>query len=153
MPTRFWAAVSIRRGCRIDLRKNAGLVYTVGSDLSAGRTRSVYTVQYACDPQNVSKAGAIVIQDLKSMQDASVTAAELEQAKAMMLRRIPLGEASFGAIAGGFISRHDLGLPLDEPTVAAQHYIAVTPEEIQAAFRKWIRPGDFVRVSQGPAPQ
>jgi hypothetical protein len=24
---------------------------------------------------------------------------------------------------------------------------------VQAAFRKWVRPGDLVRVSQGPTPQ
>ena len=34
----------------IDLRKNAGLVYSVDSLLQAGRTRSVYFVEYASDP-------------------------------------------------------------------------------------------------------
>ena len=43
----------------IDLRKNAGLVYSVGSDISAGRTRANYFIQYASDPENVSKASAI----------------------------------------------------------------------------------------------
>ncbi|HEY5347206.1 MAG TPA: pitrilysin family protein, partial [Rhizomicrobium sp.] len=35
-----------------DLRKNAGLVYSVGSVLEAGRTRANYYIQYASDPQN-----------------------------------------------------------------------------------------------------
>src|SRR5580700_10372299 len=34
----------------IDLRKNSGLVYSVNSVLQAGRTRSVYLVEYASDP-------------------------------------------------------------------------------------------------------
>ena len=56
------------------------------------------------------------------------------------------------AIAGGIISRVDLGLPLDEPTIAARRYIELGPAQIEAAFRKWMRPEDLVRVSEGPAP-
>ena len=41
----------------IDLRKNAGLVYSVDSLLQAGRTRSVYFIEYASDPQNVLQGG------------------------------------------------------------------------------------------------
>ncbi len=74
------------------------------------------------------------------------------RAKALLLRRIPLSQASFDAIAGGFIARRDLGLPLDEPRLAAAHYIATTAGEVQAAFKKWIRPQDLVRISQGPTP-
>jgi zinc protease len=110
-------------------------------------------VQYACDPENVSKASAMVVQELKRMQDAPVSADELQRVKALMLRQIPLGEASIGGIARGLAGRWDLDLPLDEPTRAAQRYIAIGPAEIQAAFKKWVRPDDLVRISQGPAPQ
>ncbi len=54
----------------IDLRKNAGLVYSVGSVLQAGRTRSVYLVEYASDPQNVVKAADMVAREVTAMQDA-----------------------------------------------------------------------------------
>jgi zinc protease len=136
----------------IDLRKNAGLVYSVGSDLNAGRTRGNYFVQFASDPQNVSKAQQIIVQELKKMQDEPVTADELQRVKALMLRQIPLGESSVGGIARGLAGRWDLNLPLDEPTLAAQRYIALGPSEIQAAFKKWLRPDDLVRISQGPDP-
>jgi zinc protease len=137
----------------IDLRKNAGLVYSVGSDVNAGRTRGNYFVQYASDPQNVLKAHQIIVQELKKMQDEPVTADELQRVKALMLRQIPLGESSVGGIARGLAGRWDLDLPLDEPTLAARRYIALGPAEIQAAFKKWLRPDDLVRISQGPAPQ
>jgi len=137
----------------IDLRKNAGLVYSVGSDVNSGRTRGNYFVDYACDPQNVSKAGAMVVQELKRMQDMPVGADELQRVKALMVRQIPLGEASVNNISRGLAGRWDLGLPLDEPSNAARHYISMTPAQIQAAFKKWIRPDDLVRVSQGPTPQ
>jgi zinc protease len=137
----------------IDLRKNAGLVYSVGSDVNAGKTRGNYFVQYACDPQNVSKASAMVVQELKRMQDTPVGQDELGRVKALMLRQIPLGESSVGQIARGLAGRWELDLALDEPTQAARRYIALGPAEIQAAFKKWVRPENLVRVSQGPAPQ
>jgi zinc protease len=137
----------------IDLRKNSGLVYSVGSILQAGRTRGAYLVQYASDPQNVSKAANIVVNDIKSMQNSAATEDEMVRVKALLLRQIPLSESSVDEIAHGILGRVDLDLPLDEPTKAAERYIALGPNDIQSAFRKWLRPDDLVRVSEGPTPQ
>jgi zinc protease len=137
----------------IDLRKNSGLVYSVGSTLQAGRTRGVYLVEYASDPQNVAKAAGMVVGEIKSMQSAPPTQEELVRVKALLLRQIPLNESSVDDIAHGLVGRVDLSLPLDEPTRAAQRYIALKPEDVQAAFRKWLRPDDLVRVSEGPTPR
>jgi zinc protease len=109
-------------------------------------------VQYACDPQNVAKAAHIVTQDIRAMQTTAVGNDELVRVKALLLRQIPLSEASVDDIARGLIGREDLSLPLDEPTQAAQRYIALQPADIQTAFKKWLRPDDLVRVSQGPVP-
>ncbi len=137
----------------IDLRKNSGLVYSVASQLQVGRTRGVYLVSYACDPQNVGKAQQIVVRDLKAMQASPVGEEELRRVKALLLRQMPLAEASIDDIARGFIRRRDLDLPLDEPTIAARRYIALDPRAVQTALRKWLRPDDLVRVTQGPTPK
>ncbi|MEI9929085.1 MAG: pitrilysin family protein [Rhizomicrobium sp.] len=137
----------------VDLRKNAGLVYSVGSSFTIGRTRGTYTVQYASDPQNVSKAAALVVNDIRAMQTAPVSDDELMRSKMLLLRQIPLGEDSIEDIAFGLLGRADLDLPLDEPQHAARRFIDLTPDEVQAAFKKWLRPDDLVRVTQGPAPQ
>ena len=136
----------------IDLRKNAGLVYSVGSILQAGRTRGAYLVEYASDPENVSRAAGLVVRDVKAMQTTPVSDDELTRIKAMLIRQIPLGESSVDEIAHGFLGRIDLGLPLDEPTLAARRYVALNPQQIQAAFAKWLRPDDLVRITEGPAP-
>jgi len=136
----------------IDLRKNAGLVYAVDSVLQAGRTRSVYLINYASDPQNVVKAADLVAREISAMQNAAVGADELTRAKACLVRQLPLSEAGITEIAHGMLGRSDLGLALDEPTRAAEHFIALDSTTVQAAFRKWLRPQDLVRVSQGPAP-
>ncbi len=137
----------------IDLRKNTGLVYSVGSALQTGRTRGLYYVSYASDPENVTKAANIVVQNLRTMQEKPVGQEELTRVKAMVLRQLPLGEDSTEEIARGFLDRSDLDLPLDEPTIAAKRYIALTPDEVKAAFVNWIRPGDLVRITQGPEPK
>ncbi|HEX5481938.1 MAG TPA: pitrilysin family protein [Terriglobia bacterium] len=136
-----------------DLRENSGLTYYVGSSLNSGKTRTTYSVTYGCDPPNVSKARAIIERDLRAMQTAPVTAHELRGAKALSLREIPLSESSISSIAGGWIARSTLGLPLNEPELAARRYVQLTAAEIQAAFAKWLRPDGLVQVTEGPNPK
>jgi zinc protease len=125
----------------------------VSSSFGIGKTRALYKVDYACDPQNVSKARAVVERDLKTMQTSPVSDNDLRQAKAMLLRQIPLGEASVSSIEGGLMQRATIGLPLDEPTIAAHHYVELNAEQVKAAFAKWLRPDDLVQVTEGPNPQ
>jgi zinc protease len=136
-----------------DLRKDAGLVYNVGSIFHLDQTRGLYMVTYACDPPNVSQARAIITRNLKAMQTSPVSEEELRQAQAVLLREIPLSEASTDSIASGLLSRAVLELPLDEPTRAAERYVKLTAQEVQAAFAKWLRPQALVQITQGPSPQ
>jgi len=133
-----------------DIRKDAGLVYYVESYFEVGKTRGVYFVNYGCDPDNVSKVQNLVVRELQEMQTVPVTADELQRAKAYLLHRIPLQEASVEDIAHGIMHRWILDLPLDEPTHAARRYLGLDAAEVQAAFAKWLRPDDLVRVSLGP---
>jgi zinc protease len=136
-----------------DLRQVAGYVYNVDVSLSASETRASYSVTYGCDPQNVSKARALIQRDLDQMRTDEVPANELHQAKALLLRQIPLGESSEDAVAEGLLRRAEIGLPLDEPIRAAETYAKISAAEVKAAFAKKIRTGDFVQVVRGPAPQ
>jgi zinc protease len=136
-----------------DLRQVNGYVYNVDVHMNATKTRTVYAITYGCDPANVSKARQLIQRDLVSMQKENVTPAELQQAKALVLRQLPLGESSEDAVAGGLLARAQLNLPLDEPARAAKRYISMSADDIRLAFAKWIRPDGFVQVVRGPAPQ
>jgi zinc protease len=136
-----------------DLREDAGLVYFVSSAVEAGRTRGLYFVAYGSDPANVSKATGMVVRELTTMQTVTVPADELRLAKAILLRSIPLAESSMNRIARGLTTRSAVGLPLDEPTRAAASYLALTSEEVKAAFARWVRPEDLVQVTEGPSPR
>jgi zinc protease len=136
-----------------DLRENTGLVYTIASRVEAGATRSFYITTYGCDPPNVSKARAIVERDLEQIQSELVPEAELHQAKVLLLQQIPLSESSVRSIAEGWLSRIRNELPLNEPELAARTYLKMTAQQVQNAFRKWIRLNGLVQVTEGPNPK
>jgi len=136
-----------------DIRKNAGLVYYVDSGFQFSRTRGIYLVNYGCDPQNVDRVQRMVVDEVRRMQQTRVSPDELRRAKALLLHQIPLSEASLSAIANGVLQREALGLPLDEPTIEARHFIRLDATAVRTAFAKWLRPADLVRVTEGPEPQ
>jgi zinc protease len=136
-----------------DLRQVAGYVYNVDVGMETSKTRASYSVTYGCDPPNVSKAKALIVRDLNQMRTQNVSDAELHQAKALLLRSIPLSESSEEAVAGGLLGRAEIGLPLDEPIVAAKKYSALTADDVKAAFAKHIQPDNLVQIVRGPAPQ
>ncbi|HEY7217758.1 MAG TPA: pitrilysin family protein [Candidatus Binatia bacterium] len=136
-----------------DLREKSGLVYSIDAELQSSKTRSVFAISYACDPPNVAKARALIERNLRLMQTQPVSAGELEQAKILLLRSIPLSESSVRGIAGGLLDRSARDLPLDEPISAAKRYAAYTAADVQAAFAKWLNIEDLAQVVLGPEPK
>jgi zinc protease len=136
-----------------DLRQVSGYVYNVDVSMEASKTRASYSVTYGCDPDKVSKARALVQRDLDQMRTQDVTPDELHLAKAMLLRSIPLGESSEEGVAQGLLRRAVIGLPLDEPIVAAKKYFELSADQVKEAFARHLRLDDFVQVVRGPAPQ
>jgi zinc protease len=136
-----------------DLRDKSGLVYNVGTSFDLGKHRSTYAVSFGADPDKVAAARAIVVRDLKQMQHEPVSEADLKRAKGILLRQIPLGESSFGAIGGQLLQLSTEGKPLDAMTIAGQHYLQLTAPQVQQAYAKHIRPDGFVTAVKGPAPK
>ncbi len=137
-----------------DVRQDAGLAYSIDSTLNARSDgRSTFSVEFGCDPANVSKAKDIVLRDLRQLQNAALGADDMRRAKLLLMRRVPLGEQSEEQIASGLLARALAGLPLDNPMRSAHRYLQVTPAQVRAAFAKWIRPDAFVQVVEGPPPQ
>ncbi len=136
-----------------DLREKAGLVYSVETVLDAGKTRSVFAAVYACEPSDVSKARTIIERDLNELRSKPVNSRELLQAKILLIRQIPLSEASTTGIAERLLDLALKDLPLDEPIRAAERYREITAAQVKEAFARWIRIGDFVQVTLGPNPK
>jgi zinc protease len=134
-----------------DLRQTSGYVYNVDLDLDASETRAVYSIRYGSAQENTWKARALIQQDIGQMRTGEVSPGELHQAKAFLLRQIPLSASSEEEVAEDLLDRAETGLPLDEPIREVRKYLDVNASEIRAAFAKRIRPDDFVEVVRGPS--
>ncbi|WP_194303227.1 M16 family metallopeptidase [Acetobacter estunensis] len=136
-----------------DLRVKTGYVYNVSSSFDWSRTRGAYSISFGADPDKVGKAREAAQRDLRAMQDTPISDNELLIAKSALLRGLPLGRASLGAIAGEYLHLMELGLPLDTPDIAAKAYHDATAEGVRNAFRKWVRTNDLAEIVKGPAPK
>ena len=77
-----------------DLRQVSGYVYNVDLSLDASETRAVYSISYGSARENTWKARALIQRDIDQMRTNDVSPDELHQAKAFLLRQIPLSESS-----------------------------------------------------------
>ena len=134
-----------------ELREELGLVYHVSSTLNMGETRSTYLIEFGCDPKDISSVRSIILRNLSDMQKTPVSKAELEQARALLLRKISLSGSSVKKIGTDIIDRVSKGLPVDEPVRAARAYTDLTADEVRKSFARWVRPGGLAEVIEGPA--
>ncbi len=136
-----------------DLREVHGYAYSVGSHLDAGKVRSTFSVTYGSDPEKVIPAEQIVVADLQRMQTQPVESDRLLRAKAQLMGDVPLALDSYEGVVNVFGRYAALDLPLNQNLIDAQAELNMTPQVIEAAMRRWIRPQDLVRIVTGPPPR
>jgi zinc protease len=136
-----------------DMRVTTGYVYSVGSRLAAGKTRSLFQVQYACAPSNFSKAQAVLERDLQQLAVQPLPHERLQRAKSHLVSGVTLDSASYDSLARHLLANASNGLPADFDYELADGELAATPASVRDAAARWIRPTGFVRTVEGPAPQ
>ena len=87
------------------------------------------------------------------MKTKPVSQKEPPQAKTLLIRQIPLSEASVESMATRSSDDALRDLPLDESLLAAKRYREMTASEVRAAFTRWLRPDDLVQITIGPNPE
>jgi zinc protease len=136
----------------VDVRVRHGYAYGAGSGMQFDRSRSIFYVQYGSDPDKVAPVNQLVLNNILAMQTMPVTAAELDNARQYEIRSIPVEVSSVNRIARALLNWSYKGQPLNQPMVAADHYLHLTAQQVQDAFRKYLKPKHLVQVVQGPAP-
>ncbi len=134
-----------------DLRAQTGYVYSLDSTLDIGKTRSTYSFRLATDPQRANDAVDLLRKDVEKVQHVLLSEDDLNRAKASLVESGVLSAASYDGIALALID--DLSRGDDVRTVAQNdqrdewdRLAKVTPEQVRAAFAKWVRPYGFVRA-------
>lgn len=135
-----------------ELRAERGLVYYIQSGFDTARKRAALRLAFGADPTQVTTASQLIVEAYERMQKEPVSAEELHRAQAALVRQVALKEASASAIGTGLLQLVNLNLPLDEPVRNAKHYLQLSAKDVQAAYKKWIRPHAMVRASEGPKP-
>ncbi|MGP6159386.1 MAG: M16 family metallopeptidase [Vulcanimicrobiaceae bacterium] len=133
-----------------DLRQNAGLVYSVKSQLAAQRKDYEFDVLFSCSPGNLDRISSLIDAEIERMKDEPLGSFELSLAKASLVRQATIGDASLSAIGERLLSAAEDGEPFDQSRIDAQHLLEVDAHAIQDAFGQYIKPQNFVRVVQGP---
>ncbi|HKT27846.1 pitrilysin family protein [Dyella sp.] len=135
-----------------DIRVKHGYAYGAGSGMQFNRSRSIFFVQYGSDSDKVAPVNTLIRQNLVAMQTTPIKQSELDNARQYEIRSIPVGVSSINNIARALLNWAWHDEPLDQPMIAAKHYLTLTPEQVQAAFKKYLKPDHLMQVVQGPTP-
>lgn len=136
-----------------DLREVHGYAYSVQSRFAAGRTRSTFRLEYACDPVNIVPAETQVRLVLEQLQREPIQSDRLLRSKALLMGEVPIREASYDGVTEQLLQYADLDLPLNQNVIDAEAELSATGSTVQAALSKYVRPSAFVRIVTGPPPQ
>jgi zinc protease len=134
-----------------DLRQNAGLVYVIDSSLATGRSRSRFTIEFACDPANETRIEQMVDGEVARMRTEPVGDFELGLMKASSVRQALVRQSAIPSIGAQLLEAATEGRPLDAARTDTAKLLGVDAAAIQRAFAAHIDPQRFVRVIEGPS--
>ena len=142
-------SLSSRLGNRI--RQKEGLSYGVGSQLSipSKGTEAKFSINAITNPQNMDAVEAAAMEELTNFIEEGPTADEVERAQTAWFESQKVSRSSDGSIAGQVSSNLNLDRTFAYMTKREQQVAALTPESIQAAFKKHIDPTKLVIIRAG----
>lgn len=138
------------------LRQKDGLCYGTGASLSLDSLydRSRFVVYAIVAPQNMAAVDRDVHEELARALKDGFTADEVRDAISGLLKEREAGRAADSFLAGRLGSYLYLGRTFQWDAEMDAQFRALTPDQVNAAFRKWInaeglaifRAGDFSKV-------
>jgi zinc protease len=143
------AALASRLSNRV--RGKQGLSYTVNASLgvSAKDKHGSFTMFANCKPDNIDKVDKAIKEELDRMLKDGVNDEELTESKKAYLKKLRTDRAGDGALAGllgnGLVNGRTMNYYAD----LEKKIDALTPEDVGAAFRKYITPDKLVVIRAG----
>ena len=153
-------ALKSRLGDRI--RQKEGLSYGVASGIRADDSRDRkdddgnFSIQAIAAPQNMDKVEAAIREELVRLVKDGITAEELRDAVSGTLTERQQGRAEDGSVADMLADQLHYGRDMKFTEALDARYRALTPEQVNAAIRKYLKPealsvynaGDFAKAAQ-----
>ena len=135
------------------IRDQNGLAYSVSSGFEARHGSGPFQIFVGTNPKNATRALSLLRQTLDGVRRYGVTPDEIRQAKEYITGSYPLRLETNGGVAGVLSLAEEYGLGLDFPYRRNALYNAVTPAQVDAAIKKYLRPDEGVLVIAGAVPQ
>ena len=135
------------------IRDENGLAYSVDSSFAATHGSGPFEIFIGANPKNAARAITLMRQIITQEQKYGVTPDEVRQAKLAITGSYPLRLETNAGIAGVLALAEDYDLGLDFPERRNALYNAVTVDQVNAAAKKYLRPGLGVLVIAGATPQ
>ncbi len=132
-----------------ELRTRRGYVYSTDSDFSVDRNEAEFSVSFASDPKNVSRANAAVVAIIKRLQSHALPAVELQRAKALLLAERVLPLDSYTGVAEDMLRGAKDGYVKANEAWFWLALLQTTPAQLQHALRR-IDADHFLRVIVEP---
>jgi zinc protease len=143
------STLSSRLGNRI--RQKEGLSYGVTSTLTASPRDSAasFTVNAITNPVNIDRLETAVFEELNEFLATGPSPMELRDAQKAYLEALKVDRTSDAAIAGQIATNLQLRRMFAHSSDMEKRIAALTPEDVKAAFRKYIDPTKLVVIRAG----
>lgn len=132
-----------------NIREKDGLTYGIYSYFSAGIYQGPFTVSFSTKNESVEeaieKSKAVITQFIEEGPEAEA----LQRAKNNFLGSLVLDMNSNAKLATAILGLAAYDLPLDYYETLPEKVKAITPEEIQAAFKRHVNPKEMATIIVG----
>jgi zinc protease len=141
--------LSSRLGVRV--RQKEGLSYGATSSLAVSTrdAHATFTASATINPENIDRVEKAFLEELNEFVANGPTRAELEDAKKGYLEAQKVGRSGDAALAAQLATNLQLGRKFAHTSELEKRIAALTPEDVKAAFRKYVDPRKLVIVRAG----
>lgn len=131
------------------IREKDGLTYGIYSRFSAGAYKGPFTVSFSTKNESVEEAIEKSKAVITSFIQEGPEKEALQRAKNNFLGSLVLDMNSNAKLAGAILGLATYDLPLDYYETLPEKVNAITPEEIQAAFKRHVNPEEMATIIVG----
>jgi zinc protease len=141
--------LSSRLGNRI--RQKEGLSYGATSSFTASPRDplATFTVTAITNPVNIDRVETAFLDELTKFLSEGPSTQELEDAKKALLESQKVSRTSDAGIAGQIVGNLNIGRTFAHESELEKRTREVTPDDVKAAFRKYVDPKKLVIVRAG----
>ncbi len=132
------------------LREQRGMTYGVSSSLTAMRVTGPWQLRFATRHDQATEALTLVQSILRSVAQDGLPEADIAQSLTALRRSWPMGLTSQSQIVSQLTVVGFYGLPDDYLEQYRRQLAALTPAEVNAALRRWLKPEAQLIVTVGP---